>query len=125
MTPLQMAINDLYDVACVDGLTALEFDTLDLTAQQFDDADLTAREFDQHGYTLLGYPDPRYYMFDPFSGEMNLVKNVVNKLAGLHTDADSLSADEFDDLDLTAQDFDDSDITAFNFDWYGKTLLTA
>ena len=125
MTGLQQAINDLYDVACVEGITALEFDTLDLTAQEFDDLDLTAREFDQHGYFLLGYPDPRYYMYDPFSGEMNLVKNVVTKLAGLHTGEDSLSANEFDVLDLTAEEFDDSDITAFNFDWYGETILTA
>ena len=124
-TNLQTAINDLYDMSCIEGLTALQFDTLDLTAEEFDNADLTAREFDQYGYTLLGYPDPRYYMFDPFTGEKNLVKNVVQKLAALHTDAESVSVEEFEDLNLTAEDFDASDITAFNFDWYSKTLLSA
>lgn len=124
-TNLQTAINDLYDMSCIEGLTALQFDTLDLTAEEFDTYNLTAREFDQYGYTMLGYPDPRYYMFDPFTGEKNLVKNVVQKLAALHTDAESVSATEFDTLDLTATEFDATDITAFNFDWYSKTLLSA
>lgn len=125
VTKLQDAINDLYDIACVEGITALEFDTLDLTCQQFDDLDLTCREFDQNGRYLLGYPDPRYFMYDPFEGTMSPIKVVVSKLAGLHTGLDSLSADEFDDLDLTAEEFDASNITAFNFDWYSKTMLTA
>ena len=124
-TDLQTAIDDLYDMACVYGLTAIQFDTLDLTASEFDTADLTAREFDQYGYNLLGYPDPRYYMMDPFTGEKNLVKNVVQKLAALHTDADSVSATEYDTLDLTAEEFDATEITAFNFDWYSKTILIA
>lgn len=125
MTGLQTAINDLYDMSCIYGLTAIQFDTLDLTAQQFDDEDLTAREFDQYGYNLMHYPDPRYYMFDPFTGEINLVKNVVQKLAALHTDAESVNVTEFEALDLTAEEFDATEITAFNFDWYSKTLLTA
>ena len=125
MTGLQTAINDLYDMSCIYGLTSIQFDQLDLTAQEFDDYDLTAREFDQYGYNLLEYPDPRYYMFDPFTGEINLVKNVVQKLAALHTDADSVNVTEFEALDLTAVEFDATDITAFNFDWYSKTLLIA
>ena len=124
-TGLQTAINDLYDMSCIYGLTAIQFDQLDLTAQEFDDEDLTAREFDQYGYNLLHYPDPRYYMYDPFTGEINLVKNVVQKLAALHTDAESVNVTEFEALDLTAEEFDATDITAFNFDWYSKTLLTA
>lgn len=125
MTSLQEAVNDLYDMSCIYGLTAIQFDYLDITAQDFDDADLTAREFDQYGYNLLEYPDPRYYMYDPFTGEKALVKTVVQKLAALHTDAESLSAEEFEDLDLTALDFDATDITAFDFDWFSKTLLSA
>lgn len=125
-TSLQTAIDDLYDVSCVEGITALEFDELDLTALEFDSLDITAREFDQHSYALLGYPDPRYYMFDPFTGEMNMVKNVVQKLAALHTDEDSVSCNDFDvTLDLTCDEFDATDITAFNFDWYSSTLLSA
>lgn len=124
-TGLQTAINDLYDMSCIYGLTAIQFDQLDITAEEFDDEDLTAREFDQYGYNMLHYPDPRYYMFDPFTGEINLVKNVVQELAALHTDAESVNVTEFEALDLTAEEFDATEITAFNFDWYSKTLLTA
>lgn len=125
-TSLQTAINDLYDASCVDGITAIQFDELNLTAQQFDDINITAREFDQHSYYLLGYPDHRYYMYDPFTGELAMVKTVVQKLAALHTDEDSVDANTFDNvLDLTAEEFDATDITAFNFDWYSETILTA
>ena len=124
-TDLQTAIDDLYDMACVYGLTAIQFDTLDLTAEEFEAYDLTAREFDQYGYNLLEYPDPRYYMMDPFTGEINLVKNVVQKLAALHTDAESVNVTEFEALDLTAEEFDAYDLTAFNFDWYSKIYLVA
>lgn len=125
-TSLQMAINDLYDASCVDGITAIQFDELNLTAQQFDNLDITAREFDQHSYYLLGYPDPRYYMYDPFTGELSMVKTVVQKLAALHTDEESIDCTTFDiTLDMTAEEFDATDITAFNFDWYSETILTA
>ena len=124
-TGLQTAINDQYDMSCIYGLTAIQFDQLDITAEEFDDEDLTAREFDQYGYNMLHYPDPRYYMFDPFTGEINLVKNVVQELAALHTGAESVNVTEFEALDLTAEEFDATEITAFNFDWYSKTLLTA
>lgn len=124
-TSLQIAINDLYDASCVDGITAFQFDSLNITAQEFDDLDISARDFDQHSYFLLGYPDPRYYMYDPFTGEYTLIKNVVSKLAALHTDEDSINAEEFDvDLDMTAEEFDATEITAFNFDWYSKSILT-
>lgn len=122
-TGLQEALNDLYTVACVYGLTAIQFDALDITAEDFDDKDLTALEFDQYGYNLLDYPDPRYMMYSPFSGELDWVRHIVQQLAALHTDADSVDADEYDDLDLEAQEFDAYDITAFNFDWYSKTIL--
>ena len=125
MTTLQEAVNDLYDMSCIYGLTAIQFDTLDLTAEEFDNADLTAREFDQYGYNLLKYPDPRYYMYSPFTGEVDLVSHIVQQLAGLHTDQYSVNVSEFEALDLTAEEFDDTEITAFNFDWYSKTILSA
>lgn len=124
-TSLQQAILDIYDVACVYGLTCFQFEELGLSATEFDATNITAAEFDQYGYNILDYPDERYYMYDPFDGSYNLVKNVVMKLANLHMDIESLSATEFDALDISAEDFDDSDITAFQFDWFSKTILSA
>ena len=65
-------------------------------------------------------------MYDPFTGELSMVKTVVQKLAALHTDEESIDCNTFDiTLDMTAEEFDATDITAFNFDWYSETILTA
>lgn len=53
LDPLQTVINDLYELTNRDGLTATEFDALDLTATQFDAYDITAREFDSEGKIIL------------------------------------------------------------------------
>ena len=51
--PLQMVINNLYQLTNKDGLTASEFDALDLTATEFDAYQITAYEFDSAGKTIL------------------------------------------------------------------------
>lgn len=123
ITGLQDAINDLYEVACVNGLTAFQYDSLGLTAQEYDSKGLTALEFDTKGYILLGYPDENWYMISPFTGQYVKVKDVVMDLAHFHMEG--LTAGEYDALDLTAEEYDDKNITAFDFDWFGKDILTA
>lgn len=130
-TTLQRCINDLYSVACVNGITCTQFDTLGKTAAEFDALGITAQDFDQQSYILLGYPDERWYMLSPFTGEWTLVQDVVMDLAHFHMTG--LTAEEYDGLDMTANAFDDWNdthtggeaITAFNFDWFGKDILTA
>ena len=51
--PLQIVINNLYGLTNKDGLTATEFDALDLTATAFDAYLITAYEFDSSGKTIL------------------------------------------------------------------------
>lgn len=116
-TTIQIAIDDLYSHSNVFGLTAREFDNLNLTCEEFEAFELTAYEFDNLGYKLLNYPDPNYYMLDPFSGEVIPVKDVVMKLYGLHEGG--VTAREFDALDLTAEEFDNKEVTAFVFDFFG------
>lgn len=130
-TSLQVCINDLYSLACINGITAIEFDSIGITAEEFDALGLTAQEFDRDGYEKLGYPDERYYMRSPFTGEWTLVQNVVMELAHFHMTG--LTAEEYDDLSLTADDWDEwnethtggQELTAFNYDWFGKDILTA
>ncbi len=122
-TSLQQAINDLYDVARVYGLTAEQYDSLGLTAETYDGYELTAMEYDQYGYIKLGYPDENWYMISPFTGQYTKVKNVVMDLAHFHMDG--LTAEEYDLLELTAEEYDDKEITAFDYDWFGKDILTA
>ena len=122
-TSLQQAINDLYDVARVYGLTAEQYDSLGLTAEAYDNYELTAMEYDQYGYIKLGYPDENWYMISPFTGQYTKVKNVVMDLAHFHMDG--LTAEEYDLLELEAEEYDDKLITAFDYDWFGKDILTA
>ena len=51
--PLQTVINNLYGLNNTDGLTATEFDALDLTATAFDAYEITAYNFDSQGKTIL------------------------------------------------------------------------
>lgn len=53
LSPLQTVINNLAQVSNKDGLTASEFDLLELTAQAFDNYQITAYEFDSAGKIIL------------------------------------------------------------------------
>lgn len=53
LSPLQIVINNLYQIGNKDGLTASEFDTLELTASGFDAYEITAYEFDSQGRLIL------------------------------------------------------------------------
>lgn len=116
-TTVQVALDDLYASFNVFGLTAKQFDELGLSCAEFDAKELTAHEFDSMGYKLLGYPDPTYYMRDPFTGEFALISEVVMKLFALH--AGTMTVNDFEALDLTCDEFDAKEITAFNFDFFG------
>lgn len=120
VTDIQTAINDLYEVASIWGLTAFQYDSLDLTASEYDALDLTAREYDTLGYKLL-YKDPNYWMISPFTGELTLVKDVVSMLSLFHMDG--LTATEYDAKDLDADTYDALEITAFNYDWFASQLI--
>ena len=52
-SPVQTVINNLYQLTNKDGLTASEFDGLDLTATAFDTYQITAYEFDSQGKIIL------------------------------------------------------------------------
>lgn len=119
-TNIQVAINDIYSIACIWGLTAQQYDDLGLTASEYDALELTASEYDTTGYKLL-YPDPNYYMMSPFTGELTHIKNVVTKLCYFHMEG--LTAEEYDQKELTADEYDALELTAFDYDWFGEQLI--
>ena len=53
LQPLQEVLNDIAEQANKDGLTASEFDALELTATGFDAYEITAHEFDSEGKLIL------------------------------------------------------------------------
>ena len=53
LSPIQVVINNLFDMNRVDAITATEFDALELTATEFDAKEITAYGFDVSGKALL------------------------------------------------------------------------
>ena len=123
ITSLQQAINDLYSVAAIWGLTAIQYDSLELTADEYDTLGLSAIEYDTLGYKLL-YKDPDLYMVNPFTGTYDPIKTVINYLAGLHK-AETYTATEYDALDIDEDTYDGYEVTAYNYDWFGKLYIPA
>ena len=52
-SPIQVVINNLYNLGRTDALTATEYDGLELSATEYDAYELTAFNYDQNGKTLL------------------------------------------------------------------------
>jgi len=52
-SPLQVVINNIYDLSRQGAITASEYDNLQLTATAYDAYNLTARQFDTEAKTLL------------------------------------------------------------------------
>ena len=120
-TNVQQAILDLYDEFRIYGITATQYDSLQLTASHYDSLGLYAIEYDRMAYKLLDYPDPTYSMRDPFDGQFVKCQVVIYKLAELHRDC--LTAAEYDALELTAYEYDALELTAYLYDWYGIVLF--
>lgn len=120
-TTLQVAIDDLYSIAAIWGLTAQQYDSLGLTADEYDNLNLSAIEYDTLGYKIL-FKDPNYYMINPFTGDYDTVQTVIGYLVSLHRD-DALTATEYDALDLDATDYDAYQVDAYDYDFSGKTIL--
>ena len=53
LSPIQVVIDNLYDLGRSNALTASEYDALELTATVYDAYELTARDYDVNGKTLL------------------------------------------------------------------------
>ena len=53
VSPIQVVINNLFDMNRNEAITASEFDALELTATEFDAKEITAFNFDVYGKTLL------------------------------------------------------------------------
>lgn len=122
VTDIQTAVNDLYSIACIWGLTATQYDSLSLTAAEYDALEITAAEYDTLGYKLL-YKDPNYNMLSPFTGEYVHVQDVIMDLAHLHMGG--VTASYYDGLELTATEYDEKELTAFQYDWFADELLIA
>lgn len=99
------------------ALTAQEYDNLYLNASDYDDRGLSAFDYDIYGKKLL-YPDERFYMRSPITGQVVFYKDIINWLITQHQPG-ALTAAEYDALELTASVYDGKQITAFDYDFNG------
>lgn len=107
---VQEAIVDTWDSLRYYGLTAGDYDGLELTAQAYTDLLLTAFEYDVYGAFIL--KDQLREMFNPFTGQHETVRNVVTYIANL-LKWNGKTASEYDGYQYTAEEFDGSTYTAY------------
>lgn len=121
---LQQTLFDMYDYYRTDGLTAQEYDNLQLTASEYDAQGLTAYEYDFYSTRTLQI-DERFYMNDPFNGKFKLISRVVDELADLHKGDSAFTSEQYDALEMTAETYDGKELSAYSYDWQGRLLLSA
>ena len=96
------------------GLTAQEYDDLQLRASEYDAKRITAQNYSSRGI-LLFFKELYLKMRSPFTGFMDYYDRIIYQLADLHRGA--YTAEEYDKLLLTADDYDELGITAYKYDW--------
>ena len=108
----------LYDIAKYVtqsyGLTAQEYDNLQLRASEYDAKRITAQNYSSRGI-LLFFKELYLKMRSPFTGFMDYYDKIIYQLADLHRGA--YTAQEYDNLLLTADDYDELQLSAYKYDW--------
>lgn len=118
---IQNVLDDILDAILSGfGLTAKEYDDLELTALQYDKLVITANQYSVRGY-LLFYRELIVRMRSPFTGAIDSYENIIYSLADLHKNC--FTANEYDEKALTAQVYDDKLITAYTYDWNSKAVV--
>lgn len=118
-TKVGIAVNNVYEALRYYGVTATEYDNLQLTAEQYEAKNILALVYD----TDAKHEFPKYffYLFSPFSGELVSHQTAINEIA--QSLSNGLTADKYSVILITAKGYDDLQLTAYAYDWNGKTLV--
>lgn len=115
---IQQVIDEMYSIISKTyGITAEQYDSLQLTAREYDAQRITAYDYDTKGYFILYFKVQTGTVISPFTGIIDSYQNVINNLANLHKCA--LTAQEYDNRLITAEEYDNMKITAWVYDWFG------
>lgn len=115
---IQNVINDLAQMITRSyGLTAQQYDNLQLTAHVYDSYRITAYDFSTRGYFELYLKLTQFLMRSPFTGDLEPYADIIYELANLHKCG--LTAQEYDDRQITAEDYDRFELTAWEYDFFG------
>lgn len=119
LEPISKALQDIYDFYNR-GITAAEYDALEIRAEVYASMNITAREYDAFGRDVF-YNWIYSSMVSPFTGQKTLISTVVNMLADFHKKG--ITAAEYDALVISATDYANKNISAYDYDW-NNPLLT-
>ena len=120
LVPIQVALDDMYDVLRYGALTAGQYGALQLTAKEYDDKNLTAFRYDMYGLVeLWPYLNP-HKMHSVTTGELIIIGPAVYQLAD-YVRENGITAQAYDNLQLTAEGYDAKQVTSYNYDWAGVT----
>lgn len=113
LEPISVALKHIYDFYN-QGISAADYDTLLLTAQEYDEMRITAGRYDGFAYEI--FKERRVCtMVSPFTGQIDYIRNVVNRLADFHKRG--ITARVYDSQNHTAETYDALEITAYEYDW--------
>lgn len=119
---IQTVVDNLYNALRYWGITASEFDALNLSATNFGQIGISAYEFDMNSGMRIG-KSRLYYMSSPFNGELTYYQDVIYQLATLHS-ANPFTANEFDGTSkMSCTAFDNVRYSAYKIDNEGRSLL--
>lgn len=108
------------------------FDVYGLMAKEYDSLGLTAGEYDRLGFSALEYDFrarlkffTRLYvsMRNPFTGLIDSVQNVIDRLVNLHRNA--LTSIGYDNAEFTADMYDGLELSAYEYDFDGSSYIYA
>lgn len=119
LEPISIALEHLFEFYNR-GITAAKYDSLDITAQEYDNFNIKARDYDAFGNDYFENIYARM-MISPFTGEMEYISVVVDRLADFHKKG--ITAQTYDALNKTAQEYDNTEISAYNYDWNNPLIV--
>lgn len=121
-TTLDTCFNDIYDALRYEGITAYQFDGLQLTATEFDNKNLSAVRFDTLAKKLL-YLAYEHSLFDPINGLRDTIQRVMYRWFQEYR-TDAITVNTFDELEKTADEFSAYEMSALTFDESAKAVMT-
>lgn len=113
MEPISVALEHLY-LFYNNGITAGDYDGLQITANDYDSLKISAGKYDAYGSWLFEQVFS-CTMISPFTGEREKISVVADMLADLHKKG--ITASEYDALNMSAENYDAVEITAYEYDW--------
>lgn len=101
------------------GLTAKEYDDMQLKASEYDNLMISASAYSMKGFFMF-FEHFYLRMRSPFTGLMDTYANIINNLVRLHKK--SITAEQYDGLEYTSEGYDMLGIDAYRYDWNGEVI---